>query len=143
MTEVCPISEKQINERIARLSASISFILVAIFLVTLFKPILVFLIIDYIIRGFFDAKYSPIRIAGQFISNSIGIHPRYINAGPKIFAAKIGVVLSTAILLSFHFEFMILGYVIAGILIFFSFLEGIFGFCVACKIYPFLFNKRS
>ena len=143
MTEVCPISEKQINERIARLSASISFILTAIFLVTFFKPVLILLILDYIVRGFFDPKFSFIRIVSQFISNSFGISPKFINAGPKIYAAKIGSILSTALLVAFQFEFITLAYFFAGILIFFLFLEGVFGLCVACKMYPFIFNNKS
>ncbi len=59
-----------------------------------------------------------------------------INAGPKIFAAKIGFLFCCVIalfsLLGFHGTSLVVG----SIFIFFAALEALFRFCLACRIYP-------
>jgi hypothetical protein len=64
----------------------------------------------------------------------------YINAGPKIFAARIGLIISGLIILTGIVKLNILANSFAGILGLFSFLEAAFGYCVACKIYPIVYN---
>jgi hypothetical protein len=51
-----------------------------------------------------------------------------------------GFILTSLAILSFMLSFMVLSMVLAGILTLFSFLEGAFGFCVACRIYPFVYR---
>ena len=63
-----------------------------------------------------------------------------INAGPKIFAARIGLVLSSLIILANLTGIGWLAFGIASILGLFSFLEAVFGICVACEIYPFVYK---
>jgi len=63
-----------------------------------------------------------------------------INAGPKIFAARIGLILSSVVLKATVFGLNTLALSVAGVLGLFSFLEVAFGFCVACQIYPFVYN---
>jgi hypothetical protein len=63
-----------------------------------------------------------------------------INAGPKIFAARIGLIFSALIVLTYLLNAKILAFIIAGILGLFSFLEAFFGLCVACEIYPYIYR---
>ena len=63
-----------------------------------------------------------------------------INAGPKIFAARIGLVLSSLVILTFILNVNWLAFVLTGILGLFSFLEGTLGLCIACVIYPFVYK---
>jgi uncharacterized membrane protein YagU involved in acid resistance len=61
-----------------------------------------------------------------------------INAGPKIFAARIGLLVSSAICIFSLIGFNLTALVLAAVLALFSFLETAFEYCVACEIYPHL-----
>jgi hypothetical protein len=63
-----------------------------------------------------------------------------INAGPKFFAARIGLLFSSLIVISFVFSSFLSAYSLTGVLLLFSFLEGFLGICVACGIYPFVYR---
>jgi hypothetical protein len=63
-----------------------------------------------------------------------------INAGPKIFAAHIGLIFSCLIIISFVLNSFLPAYSLAGVLLLFSFLEAAYGICVACEIYPFVYR---
>jgi hypothetical protein len=143
MQAVCPITDKRINERVARINALITVLLVASFLVFKFWGALVFLAVDFCLRGFFDSKCSLICITSKWIVSRFNLGGKVINAGPKIFAAQVGLVFSiVAIALSFS-GFLTSGLIVASILGLFSFLETTFGFCVACKLYPILRNVNK
>jgi hypothetical protein len=143
MTEVCPVSERQINERIARSNAILTFIFTILFVITSAKWLIYILAVDFIIRAFFNGSYSPFGVVSRIIISRIVPEPKLINAGPKIFAARVGSFLTITSIALYLTGFVAGAYLTAGILFFFSFLEGVFGFCVACKIYPFLFRERK
>jgi len=138
MQAVCPITDKRINERVARMNALITVLLVTSFILFRFWGALVFLAIDFILRGFFDSKCSLICITSKWFVSKFMPGGKVMNAGPKIFAAQVGMVLSIIAVAFFLSGFTISGILTASILALFSFLEAAFGFCVACKIYPYL-----
>jgi hypothetical protein len=140
MQAVCPITDKMINERVARINALITVLLVASFLIFKLWGALIFLAVDFILRGFFDSKCSLICLTSKWIVSRFNIGGKVMNAGPKIFAAQVGVVLSIVALALFISGFQISGLVVASLLGLFSYLESAFGFCIACKLYP-LFRK--
>ena len=86
------------------------------------------------------SRFSLIGISSRNIVDHLPIKDNFINAGPKIFAARIGFVLSGLIIITFISSLNNLSLVLTGILAMFSFLEGALGYCVACQIYPFLYN---
>jgi len=138
MQNVCPITDKRINEQVSRLNAFVTLILVTLFIVFKFWPGLLFLVIDFLIRGFIDGKFSPISQFNIWLAKQLNLSDKLINAGPKIFAAQVGLLLTTISLVAFAFNCGVICLVIAGMLGFFSFLESAFGYCVACKLYPFI-----
>ncbi|MBN2348701.1 MAG: DUF4395 domain-containing protein [Bacteroidales bacterium] len=140
MTEVCPVNEKRINEKIARVNALFTVLIMAFFLITSNTWIVYFLIADFALRAFFDGEFSPLRLFSSAVINLTNTKPRMINAAPKVFAARIGLLLSSLVILFYLTSFITLAYLFGAVLIFFSFLEGAFGFCVACKIYPYIFR---
>jgi|WetSurMetagenome_2_1015567.scaffolds.fasta_scaffold332069_2 hypothetical protein len=142
MQAVCPITDKRINERVARINALITLLLVASFVIFKFWEVLALLAIDFILRGFFDSKCSLICIFSKWIVSRFKIGGKFMNAGPKIFAAQVGMVLSIIALTLFFSGFRISGLITASILGFFSFLESAFGYCVACKLYPLFRNEK-
>jgi hypothetical protein len=135
----CPVTDKKIDERISRLNALVTvFVLIAfgfnhnIFLIA-------FLATDFLLRAFEYSKYSAINIFSNFIVILFDEAPVLINAGPKIFAARIGLTFGALIILSILFNFQLLSLGFAVVLGLFSFLEFAFGICVACIIYPYVY----
>ena len=138
---LCPISDKKINERIARVNAIITVLLLLTFIITHNIYAIVFLAFDFFLRAAGFSKFSLIAITSQVIIKWLPVKDHFINAGPKIFAARIGLVLTSLTILSLLLSFSSISFVIAGVLGLFSLLEGAFGFCVACQIYPYMYRS--
>jgi hypothetical protein len=135
LSEACPISFKQVDEKASRINAILSAISVLLFLVTSYKFIIVFLTVDFFIRGFIDPLYSFYSAVSKSILRLFNSKPKLIDGSPKIFAAKLGFLLSVSILLFSFFDLHTIVVVLSITLVLFAFLEGIFGYCVGCKIY--------
>ncbi len=138
MKEMCPISFSQVNEKVVRINATLSILSIILFFFTSFKLIILILGIDFFIRGFFNPKYSPYSAIAKTTLYIFKAEPLMVNAGPKIFAARVGFIFCCLIALSYFLNFEKLSLVIGSIFIFFAALEAIFKFCLACKIYPFI-----
>jgi hypothetical protein len=136
MQAVCPITDKRIDEHVSRVNAFITVLLVVSFILFHFWVGMVFISLDFIIRGFFDSKFSPVCLLSKQIISILNLKGKLINAGPKIFAAQVGMALSV-ICLAFYFNGMSsVSIAVASLLAVFSFMESVFGYCVACKLYP-------
>jgi hypothetical protein len=137
---ICPVSDKQVNERVARFNAVFIVVILLAFGYTNSILLLAFLAIDFLFRATDYAQYSLVGITSRNIVRFLPVNEYMINAGPKIFAARIGLILTSLVILTYLLSFPVLSLVLVGILAMFSFLEGAFGFCVACKIYPFVYK---
>lgn len=136
MEKFCPITEKRVNEKVARLNAIVTFVLVGIFALTGNLFIIGFLLLDFISRGFIDGRMSLLNLINKQAVNIFRLETRMINAGPKIFAAQVGSTLTFIIAFASVLGNAYIALAFASILGFFSLLEGAFGVCVACKMYP-------
>jgi hypothetical protein len=137
MQNVCPITDKRIDENVARVNALLTVLFILAFLIFAFWPGIIFLLVDFAIRGFIDGRYSLMTRFSRIIVAGFNWTPKPMNAGPKIFAAQIGLVFTIIIAAGIALGCSLLCIVVAGMLGLFSFLEFAFGFCVACKVYPF------
>ena len=138
---LCPISDKKINERVARLNAIFTFSLLILFVITSRTVIISFLLIDFLLRAAELSQYSPLAILSRNIVKLLNIKPKLVNAGPKIFAARIGVVFSSGVLFSTAFGgWNVIGISLISMFGVCAFLEGVFGICVACQIYPYVYK---
>lgn len=136
----CPVSDKVINERVARINAAFTVLLLLISaLIHNIFPV-VFLAIDFLIRASDYPRYSLTGISSNAIVSYLGLTENRINAGPKIFAARIGFVISSLIIISYYLNSFLPVLILGGVLTVFSFLEASFGLCVACEIYPFVYR---
>ena len=135
---VCPISDQRVNKQVTRLNAmfAIGIIVLAFVLNSVF--LFIFLMADFFIRAFTEIKFSPIGFASNSLSNTLNLPVRLIDKAPKIFAARLGFLMTMAIGGLFIFSFKIASIVVAGMLIFFASLEFVFAICVGCMIYTFL-----
>ena len=139
-TAICPITDKRINEHVARGNATLTVLLLTFFILTSNLLLIFFLLIDFVLRGMELSRYSLIAIISSKIVKMLDIKPKIINAGPKLFAARIEVFFSVAILVSSLSGLEITAYILTGIFGVCAFLEAFFGYCVACKIYPFVYR---
>lgn len=137
---ICPISDKKINERVARVNGAFTVLLLILFGFTGQWFIPAFLAIDFLMRSGNLSRFSPVGYSSRNIIKFLSVEELLINAGPKIFAARIGLAFSAVILFASATGMDLTALAFASVLGIFSFLEAVFGICVACKIYPFVYR---
>lgn len=137
---LCPISDKRINEQVARLNAGFTVLLLIIFLIAQNILPLIFLAIDFLLRTSGQEKYSAVAITSLGIARYLELKKKVINAGPKLFAARIGFIFSVLSIVLWLFNLKIASLALASLLGIFSFLEAAAGICVACAIYPYVYR---
>ena len=102
-------------------------------------PVLL-LLVDFVLRGSGNARFSPLAIVSKQVQKIFVIAPKTVNAGPKLFAARIGIVFSSAVVILHLIGLPFSAFTVAGVFAFCAFLEAAFSFCVACRIYPFVYK---
>jgi hypothetical protein len=136
MSLVCPISDKYIDENTARLNAFFAFTIILIFFLTPYKWVLFLLVADFLSRRILQGRYSVITRISILTTGALSLKKIRINAGPKLFAANVGFMLSLLAALFYYAGLPSVSYVLAGTLAFFTFLESVFNICAACILYP-------
>jgi len=137
---ICPINNKKADENVARSNAALTVLLLVSFQLSANPFIVLFLLADFVLRGFELASYSPLAFVSKKIVSVLSLQSKVINAGPKFFAAKIGAVFSLSILVSTLLGLNQLAFVIGAVFGVCAFLEAAIGFCLACKIYPYTYK---
>jgi len=135
---VCPISDQRVNEQVTRFNAM--FVIGIIVLAFLLNSVslFVFLMVDFFIRAFTEIKYSPISFASYSLNNALNFPIKMIDKAPKIFAARLGFLMSAVIAGLYIFSLKLAAIIVASILIFFASLELFLAICVGCLIYTYL-----
>lgn len=137
---ICPISNKKTDENVARFNALYTTVLLLLFLTSDNIIPIVFLLFDFSLRGLELAKYSPLAFLSRQSSSALNLKSKIINAGPKLFAARIGILFSLATLIFYAFGLNSAAIVTASVFGICAFLEASIGFCVACQIYPLIYK---
>ncbi len=137
VSKSCPIEYKTVDKNIIRVNAMIVFSFLVLFVVSFNPAYLIMIGIDFIIRVFFGLKYSPICFVIKRILRLSGVKPHKINAGPKTFAAKVGLLFSILSLGTYilGWENLSLGIVVVFMIA--TGLEAFLNYCLACQIYPY------
>ena len=135
---VCPISDQRVNEQVTRFNAL--FAIGTIVSAFVFNSVLLFLFLmaDFFIRAFTEIKFSPISYASHYLSNALSLPVKLIDKAPKVFAARLGFLMTAVIAGLFALDLHLASMVIAGMLVFFASLEFLFAICVGCMIYTYL-----
>jgi hypothetical protein len=94
--------------------------------------------VDFIIRAFILPKYSPLAIIGKGIVKVLDLKKLMVDSGPKIFAARIGVVFTLSGTILYAMGYTTPASIIAGILILCAGLEAFLDFCLGCWMYSLL-----
>ena len=131
---ICPISSVKLNENNVRFTAFLVFLIIVFFLIKMNIILPMILVIDFYIRAFTKMKYSLLSKIGSKI---ITRNPILIDKAPKVFAARVGLVL-TSLIIIFYLAGMTNVVIIIGlILVLFSFLEFALNFCAGCWVYTY------
>lgn len=136
MQKVCPIAPKMVPAVVPRLVATFVIILSGIFIMVPNPWIPLFLTFDFFMRGVIH-KYTPLGCGSSELAKLFKKTEPKINAGPKWFAAKLGLIMVALILISFLLGHVLVAQVLAGVLIILASLEAVFAFCLGCLIYPY------
>lgn len=134
---VCPVSNEKINENLTRLNAFFTILLIAagfVFNNVLF-PLL--LLGDFFIRAFTKSKFSPVSYLSQSVAALLHLSKKPIDKAPKIFAARLGFLMTLVIAVLFLLQLYTASLIVASVLVLFAFLEFAFGICVGCFIYTY------
>ena len=142
MKQACPISIEKVDENVVRTNAILTVLSLIIFLFTPYEWIIFVLGTDFAIRGFLNKKYSFYSAISKTIVSLFNAKPSPTNAGPKIFAAKIGTIFCGLLIICYILNLQSVIFIISIIFMFFAFLESAFGYCLACKIYPFIYKAK-
>lgn len=137
---ICPISNKKTDENVARFNALYTTVLLLLFLTSDNIIPIVFLLFDFSLRGLELAKYSPLAFLSRQSSSALNLKSKIINAGPKLFAARIGIMFSLVTLIFYASGLNTAAIVTASVFGICAFLETSIGFCVACQIYPLIYK---
>lgn len=135
---VCPISEERINEQVTRLNALFGIILLVAGFVFNSVFFFVFLLADFYTRAFTKAKFSPISYLSNSMVNALNLNKKSIDKAPKIFAARIGFLMTLAITVLFMLQLNTAALIVGGVLIFFASLEFALAVCMGCILYTYL-----
>jgi hypothetical protein len=137
---ICPISDKRVNEHVTRSNAFLTVSLLAAYILTSNLFIIAFLLVDFLLRAVELSQYSLLAIISKKLIQLFSLKPKLINAGTKIFAARIGLFFNVTILVSALFGLNTLSFSLVGIFGICAFLDAAFGFCLACQIYPLVYK---
>lgn len=135
---LCPISDKKIDEKLTRLNAFWGILLIVAGFAFNSVFFFGFLMADFFIRAFTSAKFSPISYASHIMANALNLGKKNIDKAPKIFAARLGFIMSLTITVLFLLNLSTAALIVGGILVFFSTLEFVLAICMGCIMYTYL-----
>ncbi len=135
MTAECPFSPQTANERVVRMTALITVVILLTGLFSNLKWIALLLSFDFFIRGFTTLPISPLRRGARAQVKILRLKPKMINAGPKIYAAKIGFFMALIITILSFAGLRAPARIMAEIMVLAAGLEAFLGICLGCHLY--------
>lgn len=135
---VCPVSNEFVNERITRINALITILLVLSAFIFDSAFLVIFLTADFYIRAFTNSKYTPVSFVSHRITNVLNLEIKKTDKAPKIFAARLGFIMSLVISVLMISGLSSGALMVGSVLVFFATLELVFAFCMGCFIYTWL-----
>ncbi|MCF8379539.1 MAG: DUF4395 domain-containing protein [Bacteroidales bacterium] len=138
MDLICPISQNRVNEKVVRMNAF--FVLICLMLILLLNIfwLIYFLVIDFGIKSFYSLGRSPVSQLSKNLVNFFKIKPKLINAGPKLFAARTGLLICSSSAVLVLINAYTSAILLLSLLAVFVSLECFIGFCTACYIISFI-----
>ncbi len=140
MTGAKTVASSRIDRRVARLNALWVTLASGAFLILGWWWILLFLFLDFLLRGFLRGRMSPFAALSRRVVASFQSPPQLQWAASKIFAAKLGCVFSLVAFLVSMAGADTASRILAGCLLLLASLEAFAGYCVGCQIHSTLYR---
>ena len=135
---ICPVSPDRVDENRVRATALGVVITMGAFFMTGYEIIPAFLAVDFYIRAFTKLKYSPLSWLANLLVVAIGTKPILIPKAPKVFAARIGLLLTFLTTLAAMLGMSLFAIILGTTLVGFAFLECGLNFCAGCWVYTYV-----
>jgi hypothetical protein len=135
---ICPVSPEQVDENRVRATALGVVLLMGIYFLTGSALFPAMLAVDFFVRAFTRLSYSPLSYLSHLLVRLIDNPVVLIDKAPKIFAARIGFILTAITTLGAIMGWPILAYLSGSVLILFAFLECGLNFCMGCWVYTYV-----
>jgi hypothetical protein len=135
---ICPISTRQVDEATLRLTALLVLLAALAAQVALALPLAALLAVDFFARGFLRPAWSLSAATARRLRSVLPGRPRPINAGPKVFAARLGFLMSVAAATCACLDLVLATHAILGMLALCAGLEAVAGVCLGCHVYSVL-----
>jgi hypothetical protein len=135
---ICPISTESLDENQVRATAFGVVVLMGFFFITGSSIFPAVLTADFFIRAFTRFKFSPLGWLGHRFVRAIGTEPVWIDKAPKVFAARVGLLLTFITTAATLIGFQMLAVVSGATLVVFAFLECGLNFCAGCWVYTYV-----
>ena len=135
---ICPVSPERVDENSVRVTAIGVVITMGLFFLTgnvLFPALLS---LDFYIRALNRPRYSPLSWLAHLVIQAIGIEPVWIDKAPKMFAARVGLLLTFITAVAAFFGWSMAAYIAGATLVLFAFLECGINFCAGCWVYTYI-----
>lgn len=134
---ICPVSEEQVDENRVRATAFGVVLLMGIYFLTGSALFPAMLAVDFFVRAFTKLSHSPLSYLAHLLVKMLGTQVVLIDKAPKIFAARIGFILTVITALGAIMSWPLLAYLSGSVLILFAFLECGLNFCMGCWVYTY------
>ena len=131
----CPVSFIKIDANIVRINAFYILVLFSLYLFSMNKFIILFLLTDFAIRLFVSKNYSPLYFLSSRTKELLHVRTKLEDNAPKTLATYFGFLFLSLILLFDLLHVETLFYATSGMLLVCLFLELAFDYCLGCKIY--------
>lgn len=145
MNYSCPITGEQKDNTTIRIVAGfvLTITLVTIYIGMQVSSILAAIVfgllaLDFIVRAFLLPKYSLLASLAKALVLRLKLKQQMVDSGPKIFAARIGVIFTLSGTLLFASGNITAASVVGTILLVCAGLEAFFDFCLGCWMYSLL-----
>ena len=135
---ICPVSPESVDENRVRATALWVIMAMGAFFMTGYEIIPAFLAVDFYIRAFTKLKFSPLSWLGNLLVLAVGTNPVWIPKAPKVFAARIGFLLTFLTTLTAMLGMSLLPVILGSTLVSFAFLECGLNFCAGCWVYTYV-----
>ena len=135
---ICPVSPERIDENRVRVTAFGVILMMGMYFMTGYVLLPILLALDFFVRAFTGLRYSPLSWLANHFVKILGTQPVWIDKAPKIFAARIGLLL-TLFTVAFTFPgWTTASYLSGATLVIFAFLECGLNFCAGCWVYTYV-----
>lgn len=135
MSKVCPIIFRQVDSTVSKISATFVSTGVITYLITMQKLILIFLILDFMVRLSKYKRFSPIFRISSSIKLFFNLPTHLEDAGAKRLAAIFGMIFMAGMLLSDLLGWAYSIWIIAFIFLLCVALDIFLDYCIACVFY--------